>query len=571
MTTQAKQGLQRIGDGRWLDPLTGHIFNAYFTQRPDVLAAEERFQADLDQERHNSGQRANISEARGRERRQDERADREAAAASSQRQEQAALIQKRLPTSIAILSKRRAQIEAEMADDPMTTPQDREKAIMARLAGDPEMRPHVQFMESVSGFMEQNPGLIDPNALVPAPVGDDSTVASFVDQVLDDLSVPTSEQGQQQKQFNRLPTTEEARTQLEVLQAQLPDGTSEERRAFAEANDLAGPILQLNNFVQTRQQQERDIGITAPTLDEAGNPMNKPLTPQERGFVALPGGGYRPGNAIAGVPSLDVMNQLQAGAAGPAPRQYQGEIVGDNSRFQPLPGGPGEFTRNAVGVPGGGTMVADQARDPNAARFGTFQNADGSFSGIGATENRGGFANEAEAKQWSVANFTPVPSEPTPGTPQDGLNQTARSLLAGTGGVPPVSARPAPLPSLGRPAQEQRQGTSIYPTFDQGRADPLSEPNFLTSFMRHWGTTGRNRSQPEPRDFNRLPQTPENPSKAPPSWFPSAGSSLPSKRQNGLRLPEVQSTAPGSFTRVPREDERERHRADIMRGPAASK
>lgn len=264
---------------------------------------------------------------------------------------------------------------------------------------------------------------------------------------------------------------------LDELRGRISGKTRGERIKSAQDQGIYHETSALTSKLAQSRGQEYDPqrGFSPPAFDPSAVPVpagpgsgragpnpGRGLTPQERGQVPDGKGGQRPGSAIGGVPSLDVMNQLQAGAAQPRPRNYNGQTVGDAARFDPQTPGT---TRNAVGVPGGGTMVADTPRDPSAGRFGTFQNKDGTFSGIGASGNHGGFKTEEEAKAWSLANFDPAGS-PAPAAPP--AAQPAQPAVVQAPAAPAI----APNPQAGP------KGSSLTNSFFDPGAVP-QEPSRL--------------------------------------------------------------------------------------------
>src|SRR5690625_5197326 len=230
---------------------------------------------------------------------------------------------------------------------------------------------------------------------------------------------------------------QEARGSLRELQDRLPQGMPEERRGFAEETfvvhddgsetSLADMILNQNQLVQELEQRQPQ-GLTMEQLQQRG------IIPNSRDFNRLPDGTFQP-RSFSGVPSLAVMRGLEENAAPPPTIRYQGEIVPDNERFGVQPEGT---LRQAIGgVPGftgqpGGTMVSDIPIDPDAPRYGIYQNRDGTFTGLGRDGNQGGFATAEEAIEWSRLHLPP---------PQDQREAGGQQVAEAT---PEVSPEPTP-------------------------------------------------------------------------------------------------------------------------------
>ena len=156
------------------------------------------------------------------------------------------------------------------------------------------------------------------------------------------------------------------------------------------------------------------------------------LQPQERGQIWGETGrdengnvvyGWKNGSVMGGVPGIGVANALREGGADRARgAPMSGEVIGNTGmagdmggtpeRVNNEPGFRGQqpgFTRNVVGMPdGSGMMIHDTPRPEGQQPSGTYQNKDGTWTGIGGSGNegnQGGFASQEEARAWSLANL----------------------------------------------------------------------------------------------------------------------------------------------------------------------
>lgn len=379
MTTRIN-GLTLLDDGRFQDE-QGRVFNPHRTQNPRVLEAQGLLQAQRMKDimgQPKGGQSAGMSEVNR-------------LLELDRKEEALTEFQQVMPQLLAVRNRILNDIGQDL-DDGLLTPEQRHDEIMRRARG-------------VNGF-DQTQSLINAGLQL---MEEHPEFARF-GQALQGLNLSGD-------QADGDPLDDFAdKEEFEKMQQRLPGGTPEERRAAAEAD----PEFDVTRFEQLFSQrhrwenaQEKDtkepeatpnaIDIPRPGPGQAGPNPGQGLTPEQRGFVQQEDGTFRPGSAIGGIPSLAVMQQLEANAAPERPAiPYRGEIVPDDERFRAQPEG---MMRNAIGVPGGGTMVADVPMDRNGPRFGSFQNRDGTWTGMGASANQGGFATQEEANQWSMVNM----------------------------------------------------------------------------------------------------------------------------------------------------------------------
>lgn len=359
---------------------------------------------------------------------------------------QAEAFQLRRPEILQREAEIQQRIFNSLPEDVRENPELLQQHMGVRLRMDPEYRAIEPFLNAYNEFITNYPDLIDPSTQTRYQAeGGQASTAGFADSIGAGGALPSGGDAPLNTQnFQPRPRSlQEARQQLADLQARLPEGTAEERRRFAEETfvqegdserSYADLILSLDQEVrdlQAQQQQQpqgftpEQIGITPEyrTPERAGldgrtvgGNMVEPLGPRQRGFVRLPDGSYRSEGTIGGVPSLAVLQGLERNAAPTRTGTMSGELVGEDQYFTHLPQG---FVRNAVGTPNSDEVLVNDTRiDPNAPRFGVFQNADGSWTGLGERTGegyaqQGGFATEEEAINWSRLHF-PQPGGTTP-------------------------------------------------------------------------------------------------------------------------------------------------------------
>lgn len=302
-----------------------------------------------------------------------------------------------------------------------------------------------------------------------------------------------------------------------------------------------------------------------PGPGQAGPNPGRGLTPENRGMVPDGKGGFRPGSPIGIVPSFDVQQEMSR--QGQAPQAFAGQRFDPSEGEMPRPQ-PEGFARTAQGDKRGGMRVTDTRINPAASRFGTFQNADGTFTGMGATGNQGGFKSEADARAWSRANYDPANSQPeapapasTPAAPQP--QQTTPSVAANPKGSsltstffdPPPPAAPETAQSPEVASTSNPKGSSLSSSFfDPADQSSSSQQQRIGEGFRRIMNLGRRSSlhvgDRRAQVYGRAPEF-EPPAASPP---PVAQASPPS---------EVRTTP--NFSDPAKDVERPRRRRDPSR------